>query len=595
MNDPLIALVVIGLLSIVCQLVAHAIKLPAILLLLVAGIAVGPGFGLIDADALLGELLFPIVSLSVAIILFEGALTLKLSDISGHGSVVRNLCTIGTVITWIVAACAAHFALAFSWPLAFLFGAIVTVTGPTVIAPMLRVVRPSAKVDMILRWEGIVIDPIGALLAVLVFEFIVSTQGAITHTLSAFAASIASGAITGLTLGYLLGLCIRHNILPHYLKNTAVLTTMLGTFALSNYLAHESGLLTVTLAGIVLANMKNVDVDDILEFKETLSVLLISGLFILLATRLDLESIAAIGIKGFFVLLALMLIARPLAIFLSSAKSDLLLKEKLLLSWIAPRGIIAAAVSALFALKLQEKGFPQADLLVPLVFFIIIATVVVQSITTKPLAKILGARMPHANGILIFGGNKFGRLLASELQKNDVAVCIADTNWDLVRESRMADITVYFGNPASEHAERHLELNQYGQMLILSPYQQLNPVVAMHFSYLFGKDKVKGLKLKERNSRPSHRQTQDYHDSFDLFDESVTYGKIASDLSKDAVIKTTTLTEAYTIEDYQANYGEACTMLIAIEPNGRVHVDTSQQPVQPKENWKVISLIRNEK
>lgn len=594
MDDPLLLLVAIGVLSIVCQLVAHSIKLPAILLLLVCGITVGPVTGFINADRLLGDLLFPIVSLSVAIILFEGALTLKLSDISEHGNVVRNLCSLGTVITWMVASCAAHYALEFAWSLAFLFGAIVTVTGPTVIAPMLRVVRPSAKVDMILRWEGIVIDPIGALLAVLVFEFIISAQGALTHTLIAFAASVTSGTITGLGLGYLLGLALRHNILPHYLKNTAVLTLMLGSFALSNFFAHESGLLTVTLAGIVLANMKNVDVDDILEFKETLSVLLISGLFILLATRLNIESITAVSVGGVFVLLSLMCIARPASVFLSSIGSDLALKEKLLLSWIAPRGIIAAAVSALFALKLEEKGIPQAELLVPLVFFIIITTVVIQSITAKPLATLLSARLPEANGVLIFGGNRFGRMLAVELQKNDVPVCIADTNWDLIRQCRMDNIPVYFGNPASEHADRHLELAPYGNMLVLSPYQQLNPIVAMHFNYVMGKDKVKGLKLKEMSDRPSHQQNKEFVDSFDLFDESVTFGKVAGYIAKGAVIKSTTLSEAYSFEDYLKTYNERCVMLIAIEPNGRVHIDTSQSPITPLQNWKVLSLITPE-
>ena len=273
MSDPLLSLVSVGLLSIACQYLAYKIRLPAILPLLIVGIVVGPVFGVLNADDLFGDLLFPVVSLSVAIILFEGSLTLKFSDIAGHGNMVRNLCSIGVVVTWGVAATAAHYSLDLSWQLSFLFGAIVTVTGPTVIVPMLRTVRPQTNLANILRWEGIVIDPIGALLAVLVFEFIVASQEtAITHTLIAFGKTVGIGSVLGLAAGYLLGLSIRKKWIPHYLLNTAVLTIILGVFAASNYVAHESGLLAVTIAGMVLANMKDVDVEDILEFKETLSV-----------------------------------------------------------------------------------------------------------------------------------------------------------------------------------------------------------------------------------------------------------------------------------------------------------------------------------
>ncbi|HBU53065.1 MAG TPA: sodium:proton exchanger, partial [Alteromonas australica] len=261
MSDPLMSLVAVGLLSIGCQYLAYRVRLPAILPLLIVGILVGPVWGILDADALFGNLLFPVVSLSVAIILFEGSLTLKFRDIAGHGNMVRNLCSIGVIVTWGIAAVAAHYSLNISWQLAFLFGAIVTVTGPTVIVPMLRTVRPKTNLANILRWEGIVIDPIGALLAVLVFEFIVASQGnAISHTFIMFGKTIGIGVVLGLGSGYLLGLSIRKDWIPHYLLNTAVLTIILGVFAASNYVAHESGLLAVTITGMVLANMKNVDV-----------------------------------------------------------------------------------------------------------------------------------------------------------------------------------------------------------------------------------------------------------------------------------------------------------------------------------------------
>lgn len=592
MSDPLLSLVAVGLLSISCQYLAYKIRLPAILPLLIVGIVVGPVFGVLDADALFGDLLFPVVSLSVAIILFEGALTLKLGDIAGHGNMVRNLCSVGVLVTWLVAAVAAHYTLDLSWQLSFLFGAIVTVTGPTVIVPMLRTVRPNTNLGNILRWEGIIIDPIGALLAVLVFEFILASQGnAITHTLITFGKTIGIGSLLGLASGYLLGISIRRDWIPHYLLNTAVLTIILGVFAASNYVAHESGLLAVTITGMVLANMKDVDVEDILEFKETLSVLLISGLFILLATRLNLASIEAVGWGALVVIVAIMFIARPLSVLVSSIGTGLKLNELALLSWIAPRGIIAAAVSALFSLKLEEIGYEGAEIIVPMVFLVIIATVVVQSLTSRAVATLLKVRAPAPTGYLIFGSSKFNRMLAKEMINQEMTVTVADTNWDAIREARMMDIPVYFGNPMSDHAARHLNIATFGTVLVMSPYKQLNPPIAYHFEYTLGKEKVWALTNNEQSTRPSHQVSKQYAQKLTLFDEGVTYGYLASSVAKGATVKTTRLSEEFTFEQYNDEYGMRVLPLIAIDAEGKTYTFIDGNSISPKAGWRVISLI----
>ena len=592
MSDPLLSLVAVGILSIGCQYLAYKVRLPAILPLLIAGIIVGPIFGVLNADALFGDLLFPVVSLSVAIILFEGSLTLKFSDIAGHGNMVRNLCSIGVIVTWLIATIATHYSIGISWQLSFLFGAIVTVTGPTVIVPMLRTVRPKANLANILRWEGIVIDPIGALLAVLVFEFIVASQGsAISHTVIAFAKTIGMGFALGFASGYLLGLSIRRDWIPHYLLNTAVLTIILAVFAASNYVAHESGLLAVTITGMVMANMKNVDVEDILEFKETLSVLLISGLFILLATRLSLQSIADVGWGALIVLVAIMFVARPLSVIASSIGTNLKLNELALLSWIAPRGIVAAAVSALFSLKLEEIGYEGASIIVPMVFLVIIATVVVQSLTSRSIASLLNVRAPAPTGYLIFGGNTFSRLLASEMINQNISVTIADTNWDAIREARMKDIPVYFGNPMSDHGARHLDIDTFGTVLIMSPYKQLNPLISYHFEYTLGKDKVWALSNNEQSTRPSHQVSEQYAKSLVLFNEGVTYAYLASAVARGATIKTTRLSDEFTFSQYNEQYGDRATPLIAIDTDDRTYTFINGNSIQPKAGWRVISLI----
>jgi NhaP-type Na+/H+ or K+/H+ antiporter len=594
-SDPIISLVAVGLISITCQFLAYKIKLPAILPLLIAGIIVGPVTGIIDADLLFGDLLFPIVSLSVAIILFEGSLTLKFKDLSGHGSMVRNLCTVGALITWIIAAPVAHYAMGMSWEMAFLFGAIITVTGPTVIVPMLRTVRPSTKIANILRWEGIVIDPIGALLAVLVFEYIVSTQDALSHTLFAFAKTISVGVIMGALSGYLMGIVLRNSWIPHYLVNTAVLTLMLGAFEGSNMIAHESGLLTVTIMGIWLANMKRVEVDDILEFKETLSVLLISGLFILLASRIELSAMLNLGWDSVLVLLVIMFVARPISVCISSLGTHLNWREVALLSWIAPRGIVAAAVSALFALKLEALEYGQFELLVPLVFLVIITTVVIQSLTSVKVAKMLELRAPAPYGFLIFGGGLFSRLFAKELIAQEVTVRIADTNWESIKLARMDNIPTYYGNPMSEHAGRTVDLSLYGTVLVISPYKQLNPLVTYHFEHELGKGAVLGLSVNEPQKRASHQVSESYAAKLCLFNEDVTYAKLAGYTNKGATIKTTRLSDEFSYEDYEKEYQKRSIVLCAIEPNGKVRIFTSLRNIQPKSDWRIVSLITEDK
>ncbi|QTH63081.1 sodium:proton antiporter [Psychrosphaera ytuae] len=591
MIDSTMALVIVGLLSIGCQFLAHRVKLPAILFLLVVGIIVGPVTGVLNADSIFGDLLFPVVSLSVAIILFEGALTLKFSDISGHGAMVRNLCSVGVLVTWLVATPLAYYTLDISWGLAALFGAIVTVTGPTVIVPMLRSVRPKGNVSNILRWEGIVIDPIGALFAVLVFEFVLTQHNALEHTLFAFGKTVGAGLFFGAAFGYFMGLALRHDVFPHYLKNTAVLTIMLGSYAISNALAHESGLLTVTVAGIMLANMKNVDVDDVLEFKETLSVLLISGLFILLATRIDFNAIQAVGLGAVVVILGIMFVARPLSVFISSIGTGLAQKDLMLLSWIAPRGIVAAAVSALFSIKLEEQGFAGADLLVPMVFLVIISTVVVQSLTATKVADYLGIRDPEPRGFLMFGANDFSKALALELKNNDVESIIADTNWDAIKKARMDNVRTYFGNPISDHASRHLDLTGIGNVLVLSPYRQLNPMVMTHFEHELGKDAaILGLTSNDSTKHQSHKISEEFAKKMGLFSEQATYGYLISAMKKGAVIKTTAISEEFTYQDYLAQYDDNLLPLLSISEK-KVAVFTTGKKFEPKAGWRIVSLI----
>ena len=583
----------IGVLSLFCQWLAWRVRVPAILFLLATGIACGPVLHYLNPEDVFGDLLFPMVSLAVAIILFEGSLTLRFSDIRGHSTMVRNLIPIGALVTGTIGTLAAHWVLDIAWEIALLFGAICLVTGPTVIAPLLRSVRPSAKLANILQWEGIIIDPVGALLAVLVYEGIVSwgLGNVLSHSLYIFAKTIVVGVVLGAAAGYLNGQVLRKHWIPHYLHNAGTLTFMLGVYALSNEIAHESGLLTVTIMGIWMANMKQVQVDGILEFKESLSVLLISALFIILAARLEFSAITSLGWGLVIVLAILILVARPLSIFLSAIGTDLNVREKLFLSWIAPRGIVAAAVSALFAFQLQSDGYEGAQTLVPLVFMLIITTVTLQSLTARPLAKLLGVAEPAQFGFLIMGANQVARMIAKELQKHEVPVLLADTSWENVRQARMDNLKVYFGNPISEHASNQLNLTGIGNLLVISPYKHMNSLATYHFLDWFGDyDSVFSLAEGEQDQKARYQTAEKIQQTRGLFD-GVSYAKLASLASQGYTIKTTQLSDTFSYSDFSEQHQHEALVLFIIDSKDHIKPVKAMDKLKADSESTLISLV----
>ncbi|MFG0529435.1 cation:proton antiporter [Pseudomonas sp. yb_2] len=583
----------IGAAALACQWLAWRLKLPAILFLLLAGILAGPALGWLDPEALFGPLLMPLVSLSVALILFEGSLTLHLSQWREIGSVVHRLVTVGALVTWLVIALATHWLLGFDWPLAILFGTLTLVTGPTVIVPMLRVVRPKSAIANILRWEGIMIDPIGALLAVVVYSFIIaSAEGnGLSQSLITFAGVIFCGTALGAAGGWVLGQIMREQWLPEYLHNLASLAAVLGIFIAANQIVHESGLLAVTVMGMWLANMRGVDVRQILHFKENLSVLLISGLFILLAARLDLHALLGLGPAVLALLLVIQLLARPLNVWLATLGSTLNWRERALLAWIAPRGIVAAAVSAIFAIRLHQAGHQDALLLVPLTFAVIIGTVVLQSATARPLARLLKVAEPAPSGFLVVGANEPARAIAKALQHLGCRVLLTDSSWENIRAARMDGLTTYFGNPASQHADAHLDLVGLGHLLGLSPAGEINALACARFRHDFGHSRLFVLASGLEKQRSDKHRAAEEHRGHLLGAKPMTYLQLANRMHQGAELYSTNLTEGFGWDAYQALHGERAHLLFARDGQGWVHVASPDNPLQPQPGWTLVALI----
>jgi NhaP-type Na+/H+ or K+/H+ antiporter len=604
MNVSMQLAAILGL-GIAAQWIAWRLKLPAIVLLLGFGVAWGRFYSPAD---LLGneELLFSLVSLAVGIILFEGGLSLDFREIRETRGVVLRLVTVGLVVTWLATAALAHWVAGFSMDAAILLGAVLTVSGPTVVLPLLRHVQPVRRIGSLMKWEGIVNDPIGAVLAALVFEVVVHRQ----HQDSVAGASLAQLGLTvlvGVLLGGLGALFVQQMLkrfwVPDYLQNPIILALVLAIFALSNRWQHESGLVTVTLMGVFLANQRKVAIHHVVEFKENLRVLLISMLFIVLAARLDVapESLAKLGWGSVAFVAMLILLVRPLSVLVSTIGSPLTTAERIFLAWIHPRGIVAAAVSSLLSLEIVRAlgnldplpGLAtDAQRLELVVFLVIVVTVTVYGLTLAPLARRLGLSGENPQGILFVGASRGAREIAKAIQAENHAVLLVDTNREHTRAARMAGLPVTHASIGSEYVQEEIDLGGIGRLLAMTPNDEVNTLAAIGFVERFGRAGVYQVAADEdSNKQPAHQDA--YRGGRTLFDPPLTIGQLEARLSAGAVIKKTLLTDDFSLEDFRARYSDSAVMLLVVDEAGQLRVATSDSDTTPKAGDKVIALVNN--
>jgi NhaP-type Na+/H+ or K+/H+ antiporter len=435
--------------------------------------------------------LFYFVSLAISIILFEGGLTLKRSEIRNVGPVISKLITLGAAVTFFGAAILAHYLFLLSWDLCFLFSGLIIVTGPTVITPILRNIPLKRDVSAVLKWEGILIDPIGALVAVLVFEFI-SVGGEVGFTRTAlieFGKIVLFGTTFGFTFAHALVFAINKKFIPHYLLNVVSLSVVLLVFIESEIFAHESGLLAVVVMGMVIGNSKLENIKELLYFKESLSVLLISILFILLAANINYQDMLLLyRWETLALFLVVVFIIRPLAVFLSATQSKLRTNEKLFISWVGPRGIVAAGIASLFGSKLQTAGVVGAEYITPLVFMIVLGTVLLNATTARIFAKLSGVFLTKSEGILIVGASKVSRLIAQYLSDNGRHVVLVDSNQNNIQEAQKIGIEAYTENIYSDTLQDNVEFSDIGYLLALTGNADINRYAVEKFGAQFGEN-----------------------------------------------------------------------------------------------------------
>jgi len=593
----LMGLAAIIVLGIGAQWLAWRISLPAILLLLIFGFIAGPATGLIDPNQLFGNLLLPLISITVAIILFEGGLSLKFSEVREVTAVIRNLVTVGVLVSWVLTSLASYVIFGLGLQISVLLGAVLVVTGPTVIIPLLRHVRPSGRVGSIIKWEGIIIDPIGAILAVLVFEVIISggLEKATAQVVVSILKTLVIGTVLGLAGAKLVVVILKRHWVPDFLQNPVSLMIVVFVFVCSNVVQIESGLLSVTLMGIALANQKWVSIKHIVEFKENLRVLFISSLFIILASRLTMDELSyVLNFKGVIFLVLMIVAVRPLSIFISTYFTDLNLKEKLFLSWMAPRGIVAAAVASVFALRLAEAGYEQAEHIVNITFLVITGTVAIYGLTAFSVAKRLGLAKPNPQGVLMVGAHGWARSIAKILHENGFQVSLVDSNWANVSAARQEGLKAYYENILLEDLSEDVELDGIGKLIALTRNDEVNSLSALHFVEDFGRSQVYQLPKMSKFSARSEESIPQHLRGRLLFGPEATFSYLDSKFTSGASLKKTPLTDEFGYDSFKSLYGDKALPLFVIKENGELVVLASDNTPTPLPGQYLISLVDTE-
>jgi NhaP-type Na+/H+ or K+/H+ antiporter len=568
------------------QWAAWRLRIPAILLLLLAGFALGPGLALVDPDAMFGASFRPFVSIAVALILFEGGLGLRFDELRGSGAVVRNLVSTGAAVTWVATTLAAVWIAGVDVHTALLVGAILVLTGPTVVIPLVRHVRPRPPLGPVLRWEGILIDPIGALLALLVLEALTTPEGSSAwHIAFGLLRTVVCGGVLGFGVGVALSKAFERFVVPDMLHVPVTTGVVVATFALANAMQQEAGLLAVTVLGITLANRRGLDTAHIVEWKEQLATILLALLFVCIAARLSMAQLTQLGWRSLAFPVALVLVVRPLAVWAATLRTGLAWRDRAFLMAMAPRGIVVAAVSSEFSLHYEAAGNPGADAIVALVFPTIVLTVSIYGLCAKPFARWLGVAAADPQGVLVIGAGPIGREIALALRGLGIDVLVVDTNAGNAASARTLGLRTWHGSILSSRFADEAELAGIGHVLALTPSAEVNRLALRQLQATFGRSHLYRL-----ISAFDSREEQDpLMPGRVLFRDDVGFEWLQALLQRGAKVKATRLTAQFGPEQFAARNPEALPLFV-VTPEQTLQVVAVDQPPVLRAGCTVLSL-----
>jgi len=598
MTSQTLVIAAVGALGIGAQWIAWRTGWPAIVLMLAAGFIAGPITGMIDPEAAFGELLDPMISVGVALILFEGGLSLDLRELRHSGKAVMRLATVGVIVGWALGTLAGYYIAGLVWPVAVLFGGILIVTGPTVVIPLLRQANIQTRPNSILKWEGIVNDPTGALCAVIAYEYFRFVQDNPGASLVDVVPPLIIAAVLAGLVGYaaarLIAYLFPRGAIPEFLKVPVLFTAVIAVFVFSNQIEHEAGLVAVTVMGITLANRDVSSMRSIHPFKENIAVLLVSGIFILLASSLSpadlsyLNPMQPVGQRFMLFLLALLFLVRPATVLISLLGTDVPWKERLFVAWIAPRGIVLVAISGLFALRLGDLGIEGGQLLIGLSFAVVVVTVIAHGFTIGIVAQWLGVKGTSRPGLLIIGATPWTIALAKEMQAVKTPVMIVDQSWQRLGAARREGLPFYHGEILNEATEHNLDLAPFQVLVAATENEAYNALVCNEFAHEIGRDMV--YQLGEISDEEDRHALPESIRGRALFEEGLGVADVNKRQKQGWVFKKTRLSNEFDFEDAQQKLPDSATMLMLVRASGTLRFFTHAVRPQPRAGDTIISF-----
>lgn len=589
--EQTLVIAMVGMLGIGAQWLAWRTGWPALVLMLAAGFLAGPILGLFDPEHAFGPLLDPMIAIGVALILFEGGLSLDFRELRHAGDGVWRLVIFGVPLAWVFGAVAAHSIGGLEWPVAILFAGILVVTGPTVVMPLLRQSSVKPRPAAILKWEAIVNDPIGALCAVVAYEYFRRVAEFPDATLFEVVPPLIFAAVIAGLVGYVAAAAIAwafpRGAVPEFLKVPVLLTTVIVVFVFTNQIEHEAGLVAVTVMGIALANMNVSSLRSIHPFKQNIAVLLISGIFILLSASLEFEQLAYLNWNFGLFLLALLFLVRPATILLSLLGSSVPWNERLFLAWIAPRGIVLVAISGLFALRLADIGY-DGTALIGLSFAVVVVTIVAHGFTIDLVARLLGLKGSSRPGVLLIGSTPWTTSLARILQEMKTPVLVVDPSWQRLALARQQGLPFYHGEILNESTEHNLDLTPYAVLVAATENEAYNALVCNEFAYEIGRDKV--FQLGEAGDEEDRHALPSGIRGRALFESGFGVEDVNERLAQGWVFRKTKLSSEFDFEAAQEHLPDAANVLLLLRDNGIIRFFTHAARPEPRAGDVIVSF-----
>ncbi len=589
MNDPALVIAIVGVIGIAAQWIAWRSGWPAIVLMLGAGLLAGPVFHIVDPQQTFGALLDPMIAIGVALILFEGGLSLDFRELRQAGDGVWRLVLFGVPIGWLLGSLATHYVAGLAWPVAILFAGILVVTGPTVIVPLLRQVAIHQRPARILKWEGIVNDPVGALCAVIAYEYFrLSADGAtLIEVVPPMIMAAGIAALLGYSAAKLIAFAFPRGWVPEFLKVPVLLVAVIGTFVGCNQIEHEAGLVAVTVMGVALANMDLSSLRSIHPFKQNIAVLLVSGIFVLLSASIEWETFRQFEWRFAAFLFTLLFFVRPATVLVSLLFSSVPWNERLFLAWVAPRGIVLVAISGLFAFRLSELGYSGGSILIGLSFAVVATTILAHGFSARLVARLLKVSSTSQPGLLIVGGNAWTAALAREMQELEVPVLIIDANWQTLAAARQSGVPTYHGEVLNKSTEHNLDLLPYRVLIAATSNDAYNALVCNEFANEVGRDSV--YQLGDHPESDDSRSLPNSIRGEAVFASGIDSAELRMRQSQGWNFRKTRLSEEFGYDDARALLPDESEQLLLLRKDGTLRFFTHLTHPEPAAGDVVIS------